>query len=427
MPQQSTRLRRTAGIALAVTLAATALSGCNLIAGEKTLPAPQLKSELVTAPAGSKPYDRGTLAPGGILTLGQYVDGEYEAKDQATERGIMGSRGLKYAVQTNWSAQDGTQADVFLLQFNGSGGAQDYVSAASEAKSEDEKPAEPLSAVPGVPDGEAWTSGVIDDLGFINSTVWFSVGNVAVAVHYYTPATADPVGLDQLAQAQYARLTGNVTAPSPLPSPTRSAPVPAASGPASAAAADQSRLLGDLVPPPGGSKPWEPSTENGPTGVLTLPQFVGVFDDSAHQPKDTAEETQRGFQYAVRENWNGSDGSSASILLLQFAAATGAQSFTLDYQSGAGDAVGSAGTFAVPGSGDAQAFEHDKLDGQGEIWTEGFAVVGNVAVDFNFWEPGKADRAAATALFQQQYAKLLADPTVAAAAKAAPALPTPTP
>ena len=116
-----------------------------------------------------------------------------------------------------------------------------------------------------------------------------------------------------------------------------------------------------------------------------------------------------------------------NILLLQFGSATGAQSFTLGYQGGAGAAVGTAGTFPVPGSGDAIAYEHPALDSVGNIWTEGFAVVGNIAVDINYYRPAKGDRAAMTTLFQQQYAKLMADPTVAAAAKAAPALPSPRP
>ncbi|GAA2810673.1 hypothetical protein GCM10010441_39160 [Kitasatospora paracochleata] len=113
------------------------------------------------------------------------------------------------------------------------------------------------------------------------------------------------------------------------------------------------------------------------------------------------------------------------IRLLQFATATGAQSFTLGTQSGAGNAVGTAGTYAIPSSGDAMAFEHPELTSRGNIWTESYTVVGNIAIAIDIWVPAKADRAALTTLVQQQYAKVIADPTIAAAAKAAPALPSP--
>jgi len=105
--------------------------------------------------------------------------------------------------------------------------------------------------------------------------------------------------------------------------------------------------------------------------------------------------------------------------------ATGAQSFTLGYQSSSGAQVGTKGTYLIPHSGDIKAFQHPALDSDGDVWTESFAVIGNIAIDVDFWIPAKADRALATALFQKQYAKLLADPTVAAAAAAAPALPSP--
>ncbi|MHA6758134.1 hypothetical protein [Streptacidiphilus sp. PAMC 29251] len=421
------RVRSTASaVALLLTLAGTTLTGCRIgPVPEKLLPAKQLKGELLTAPLGSKPFARGTLAPGGILTLDQFVDGHFAVKDRADEKEIARQQGLARAAETNWNAPDGTQADVFLIQFGKSEGAADFVSGVSEATAADESPNRPLSAPAGIPGAEAWTAGAVNSVGNFRQTAWFAVGNVAVDLTYYTPGRPNPAGLSQLARAQYARLVGHVTTPSPQPVSTAVAPAPTSTAPATATAADKSRLLRDLTAAPKGSRPWAKSSTNGPTGILTLTQLLVRYADSTDRELVSNEELDRGFQFAVRKNWHASDGSQVDINLLQFSTATGAQSFTLAYQSSTGDDVGADGTFPVPGSGDAQAFQHPKLTVDGDIWTESYAVIGNVAIDVDFWMPAKADRKAATALFQKQYATLMADPTVAAAAAAAPALPTP--
>ncbi|MBC3841313.1 hypothetical protein GXW82_16455 [Streptacidiphilus sp. 4-A2] len=196
--------------------------------------------------------------------------------------------------------------------------------------------------------------------------------------------------------------------------------------PATATAADRARLRGDLVPLPGQAQPWQSNSQDGPTGVLTLAQFAQRLADTAvDTQRVTDEETDRGFQYAVREDWTGSDGSQADVYLVQFSSAGGAQSYVLACQDGNANTVGTSGTYQVPGAGDAMAYQRSGIDSQGNVYTEGYLVVGNVGVWVNFWTPAKADRAAVLALLKQQYAALLADPTVAAAQRTAPALPTP--
>ncbi|QMU68432.1 hypothetical protein [Streptacidiphilus sp. P02-A3a] len=422
------RKRRTAGISLAGSLSLglclTALSGCGLTP-QKTLTAAQLKSELLTAPVGSKPAPGGTLSPNGILNASQFVDGNFVRADRSDVTDDLAGEDFKYAAEANWEAANGTQADVFLLQFGDSDGAQGYVSDVSESTSQDRTPIEPLTTVPGVSGSEAWTAGAIDTYGNISQISWTAVGNVVVETHLYSPGRADDAEFDQLVRAQTARVTGGVDTPSPLPAPTGSAPAPAASGPARATAADQHRLLGDLVPLPGGAQPWPVTSQDGPTGIQTLPQFVNSLVDASYAKQASTEETDRGFQYAVRENWNASDGTAADVYLVQFASATGAQSFVLEYQGGSGNDVGAADSYTVPGGGDAMAFQHSALDSNGDIFTEGYAVVGDIAIDLSFWTPAKADRAAVAALVRKQYARLLADATVAAAQRGAPPLPTP--
>jgi hypothetical protein len=424
---QLPRIRRAAGTPLAAVLAAAlalTLSGCHVPGVEKTLPAKQLKQELLTAPIGSKPYTGGTLAPGGILTLDQYVDGVFDVQYQADEKKSVTRDGFDYAVETNWDASDGSSADVFLLQFDSSAGAQDYVTSVSEGNSENIHPQEPLSSLQGIPGGEAWSSGTVDDDGDISQDAWFTVGDIAVDLGYYTAASAHPAELDQLARAQRARLVGQVTTPSPLPPPSDSAP-PTPAGSASATAADKKRLLGDLLASPHGSRPWSTSKADGPTGILTLNQFLVRYGDTAadRQLEDSLEKD-RGFQYAVRKSWVAKNGTQADIHLIQFASATGAQSFTLGYQRSGQDNVGSKGTYTVPASGDAKAYQRSGLNSDGYILTESYFVVGNVAVNVDFWVAAKANRSDVIDLVEKQRARLMDDPTLAAAAAAAPALPT---
>lgn len=420
--------RRTAGISLVIPFSAAlclaTLSGCGPT--EKVLPSAQLKSELLTAPVGSKPYARGTLAPGGVLNSHQFVDGNFLKNDRSSEIGSITGDGFDYAVETNWDATDDTGADVFLLQFHDSDGAQGYVSDVSEATSEQVTPNEPLSSVSGVPGSEAWTAGSINSVGDIAQTCWTAVGDIVIEVHFFSPATADTPTFDQVVRDQYQRVTGSVDTPSPLPAPTGSAPAPQATAPASATTADRNRLRGDLVPLPHQAQPWPANSQDGPTGILTLAQYINQLDvPAAQKQQNMAADTERGIQYLVREDWNGNDDTQADLYLLQFSTTAGAQSYVLALQGSQADTVGTAGTYPVPGSGDAMAYETTKLDSLGNTYTEGYAVVGNVAIHLNFWVPAKTDRAKVIALLQQQYARLLADPVVAAAQRSAAALPTP--
>jgi hypothetical protein len=418
--------RSFAGFTAALALVAT-VSGCTPLPGqEPTLPAGQLKKELLTPPTGSTPFSRGTAAPGGILNIDQFVDADFITADRVSEKETLGEEGFRNAVETNWHAPDGTQADLFMIQFGDSAGAEDYVSGVAEATSSDREPAEALAAVPGVSGGESWTAGAVGSAGDIEQIAWLAVGNVAVDLHYYTPAAPDPTGLARLAQAQRARLARKVTTPSPVPVTSGIAAPTDGQSTATDTQQDRNRLLHDLVPLPGGAHPWGSSASNGATGIINLQQLLVRFTDgtAAENARATAQQNDRGFQYAVREDWVAKDDTEASITLLQFATVTGAQSFTLSYQSGAENATGRSAVFPIPGDGTGKGYEHPKLNSNGDSWTEAYAVVGNIAVDVDFWRTAKPDRAAVIALVQQQLKALEADATVRSAWVGAPALPT---
>jgi hypothetical protein len=411
-------------------MATLLLAGCGLVdaapkPSNKPLSPSGLKAELLTAPIGSKPFGRAPLAPDGILAVDQYVEGEFAPQGRAYERINLAQLGFAYAVEANWTAADGVEADDFLIKFGEADLAEAFVTAQSQDMSQQVEPEEPLSPLPGVPGGEVWSGGALDYAGNIREVAWFTVDDIAVELHVYAPGRANPGEVDQLARAQYARLAGHVTTPSPLPSPAASAPAPQGATAVGETPADRRRLQGDLVTPPKGSQPWADNSSNGPTGVLPLQQFAARFVMPSDNQRIIDEENDRGFQYAVREDWRGVDGSQANVYLLKFGSATGAQSFALESQSGARSAVGTAGTYAIPGSGDAMAYQYPGPESDGNVRTETYAVVGDIAVVIDVWVPAQADRAEVQALVKEQYAKLLADPTVAAAAKAAPPLPSP--
>jgi hypothetical protein len=419
----STARKRTAVLAATTAVLAASVNGCAPMSlQEPMVSATQLKQELLTPPPGATPYTGGTLAPGGILSLDQFVDGHFPASEQVSEKSSLTQDGYVHAVENNWDSKD-ESVDLFLLQFQTTPGAQDFVSNISEGTSQQNLPIEPLTALSGVSGGEAWAAGSIDDKGDTPQIAWFSVGNVAVDLHYFSPSSNTAV-VDQLAKAQLARLEGHVTKPSPLPAVTGQPPAPT-QGPnaATATQADKNRLLQALTTPPSGSHPWPVNSDDGASGIIDLQQVADRLADDV--PGFTARQRDRGFQYAVRENWDAPDGTEADVMLLQFSSAVGAQSFALDYQAGDGNVVGTSGTYTVPSSGNGQAFEHPKLTSDGNSWTTGYALAGNVAVAISFWRPAKPDREAVVALMQQQYRALMADPSVSSAADEAPPLPTP--
>lgn len=408
--------------ALAV-VAPVSLSGCaSLTSSEPTVSTAQLKQELLTPPPGATPWPSGTLAPGGVLNLDQFVDGHFSDSQRGSEKSDLTQDGFEHAVETNWNVKD-QSVDVFLIQFQLGSGAEDFVSSTSTGTSQQEAPMEPLTSIPGVSGGEAWSGGLMDKDGYLPEIGWFAVGNVAVDIHYSSPVS-DPAALYALARAQLVRVRDHASKPSPLPAVTGQ-PMPSqAVDDATDTQTDKTRLLHDLVTPPSGSQPWAVDSDNGPVGILNIQQAGNRI---ANDPGTfTAEEHDRGFQYAVRENWKGGDGSQADVYLLQYAQPVGAQSFVLEYQAGDGDSVGTTGTYHVPNSGGAMAFEHPHLTSDGFIWTDGYFEIGNIAVVIDYWHPATPDRAAFTALMQQQYQALTADRTVSTEAREAPPLPTAT-
>ncbi|MFI2205574.1 hypothetical protein ACH47Z_33330 [Streptomyces sp. NPDC020192] len=203
------------GTPLIAALATATLSGCGhsspaketrpTAVHQKTATAAQLRDELLSAPTGSKPDHTIALAPRSTLDLDQFVRGMFVAKSITAEKEYLQEQGFVHAAETNWDAADGTGAVIFLIKFRGAAEARGYVDSLSASM------ATSASALAGLPDGRILTADSADSYGDIVMQARFTVGDIAVEMHYYSHATADRAGLTALAQAQYARLTKSST------------------------------------------------------------------------------------------------------------------------------------------------------------------------------------------------------------------------
>ncbi|MGW7825269.1 hypothetical protein ACWGLF_46655 [Streptomyces puniciscabiei] len=170
-----------------------------------TATAAQLKDELLSAPARSKPDRTNGLPPRTTLGLDQFVRGLFVAKSQKAETGYLREQGFAYAAETNWDAADGTGAEIFLIKFRGSTGARHYTNSVGAATGSSS------SALAGIPNGYVLIANSKDRYGDVIMQARFTVGDIAVDMHYYSHATADRSGLNELARAQYTRLAKSTT------------------------------------------------------------------------------------------------------------------------------------------------------------------------------------------------------------------------
>jgi len=207
--------RRAAAAASVVTAFALAsLGGCSqppnkapvLAASTAPKPSPttpttvRLLEALVPVPAGSQADTTNGLAARTTLDLDHFVDGLFVAASVPGEKTFLQAQGFTGAAETNWDAKDGTGAEVFLVGFRSIQGAQHYVESESASTS---ATTSSLAAVPG---GTLQVANAADSYGDIVMQARFTVGDVAVDLHYYSHGAADRTGLAELAQAQYGRL-----------------------------------------------------------------------------------------------------------------------------------------------------------------------------------------------------------------------------
>jgi hypothetical protein len=199
----------------------------------------------------------------------------------------------------------------------------------------------------------------------------------------------------------YVVWSGKAAAAAGLAAPSTPASSASLPAPAAVAPGDGKALLAKVVPLPAGAKNVTVSGSTG--GVMSLDQYL-----QKEYPDDQTEKGRmqsRNFLVAASREWLDSAGVEVHVQLLQFGAADGAESSVLGQVNAYTNDSEVTGTFTLPvphGSG----YEKSKLDSAGNRRMVVMAQDGPIAVFIFFFTPKTFDRAAATALMQQQFAAL---------------------
>lgn len=171
-------------------------------AGKAMTPAQAaLLGRLVPYPADARPW---TANRTGVFGLSQFIDEFYVTSVWTSERGLMDRRGFVRAARHGWINADGTQDDVWLIDFSGATGARSmYLGLTGTWKTGGSTTDFADAAVHG--QGQSTTA--LDSLGNASAKVAAVSGHTVVYVKVYTAARPDRAAAASLARAQYDRVT----------------------------------------------------------------------------------------------------------------------------------------------------------------------------------------------------------------------------
>lgn len=166
----------------------------------------------------------------------------------------------------------------------------------------------------------------------------------------------------------------------------------------------QMLLFKALPTPPDGSMAWAKVQSPTLRGVLDLDQFVQAYFDSAGQASGLTTEQQRGFQYAVRVDWQGDDGSYADAYIVHYSAASGALAFYSGQLKVS--TAGYAGAGQVSGITDSKLYTDSTLDSFGNASVKAWAVAGSNVISLYTLTPSQPGTEAASRMIAAEYAAI---------------------
>ncbi|MBY8882597.1 hypothetical protein [Actinacidiphila acidipaludis] len=212
-------MRRTVAPAVLVLALAPVVAGCSWTAGSghssvgaigrRARPAASsathasLLSKLLPEPAGATAWPSDKT---GVMDIDGFVDNFYAAQGRAASRSRTLGRGFSTSARAGWVNSDGTQSDIWLVEFDSEEGARSmYLSTTANWKSA-AKPATtfPDTAVHGT--GELLPQP--DSRGNSSAKVAAYDGRLFVYVRVWSPAAPSKGMVVALMKAQYARLGG---------------------------------------------------------------------------------------------------------------------------------------------------------------------------------------------------------------------------
>jgi hypothetical protein len=156
----------------------------------------QLLAQVIPLPAGAHEW----TDQSGVLDLTGFVHGFF-ASDAWTEEMSRGQRrGFVTAARRAWRTTDGSQADVFLVQFGSANGAQSLYDGLSSGWKDDTSKGSVFNDAADQAVGR--TISTLDKLGNARTSLMTVRGNTVVYLSYFTAATPDQTSAQALFHSQ---------------------------------------------------------------------------------------------------------------------------------------------------------------------------------------------------------------------------------
>ncbi len=188
----------------AVSASARGTSAGAAVAGPDASQAPAdaaLLDRLLPYPADARRWGADRT---GVLGLGRFIDNFYVKSSWDNERGLMTQRRFVRAARHGWINADGSQDDVWLVDFATAAGARSMYLGLTGNWKDAARPAAEF-ADPAV-HGEGQTTTTLDSLGNAYAKVAAVSGHTVVYVKVYTAASPERAAAVALMARQYARM-----------------------------------------------------------------------------------------------------------------------------------------------------------------------------------------------------------------------------
>lgn len=193
----------TTGGGSATSPASSTSSASSDFSASGTADAQALLGEMVPYPAGARPW---TQSKTGAFGLSDFIDNFYVASARAQETPTVQRRGFTGAARHGWFTMDGSQDEVWLVDFATDTGAQSMLLGLSNSWKEEAS------------SGAAYQDPAVNGTGMTNPTLdaqgnaWAKeaarVGRTLVYVITFAPATPDKAAAEALIKQQVGRVSG---------------------------------------------------------------------------------------------------------------------------------------------------------------------------------------------------------------------------
>lgn len=154
-------------------------------------------AKTLPVPAGAEAW---TNTPTGVLDLNGFVHGFYLSRAWTVETELATRRGFVTSTRHGWISADGSQSDIFLVQFRSAAGAQSmYLDLTQGWK---QNPSQGTTFTDPALHASGFVVSNLDALGNARVELTTAHGNVLVRVTYWSAAAPDRAAAESLLQRQ---------------------------------------------------------------------------------------------------------------------------------------------------------------------------------------------------------------------------------